>query len=329
SILKQYWGYDAFRGQQEQIIKTVLEGKNVLGLLPTGAGKSLCYQVPALAKGGCCLVVSPLVALMKDQVERLKSIGIKAEALFSGMPYWMMDRILDNAIYGDTQFLYVSPERIQTELMQHRLNKLPLSLIAIDEAHCVSQWGFDFRPAYLQLESVQEMHPSVPVIALTATATPKVEEDIIVQLNLKNPTKFKQSFIRSNIAYRIWKRNDKKTALLELVKKYNGSGIVYARSRRACEELSAWLKDNNCNASFYHAGLHREERDRRQSDWQNNVTQTMVCTNAFGMGIDKPDVQLVAHWHLPDSMEAYYQEAGRVGRDGNQAFAYLLYNKRD
>lgn len=328
-ILRLYWGYDRFRPLQEEIIQSVLNGQDTLALLPTGGGKSICFQVPALVQEGMCLVISPLIALMKDQVENLKQREIQAEAIYSGMHYRDIDRILDNAAYGGLKFLYVSPERLTTELMQERLRKMPVKLLAVDEAHCVSQWGYDFRPPYLQIAETREMLPGVPVLALTATATPPVVKDIQEKLAFKKGKVLQKSFARSNLAYVVLQEEGKEKKLVEILQKTRGSAVVYVRSRRRTKELSTWLRQHRIHADYYHAGLLQDTRTAKQEAWMHNKIRVIVSTNAFGMGIDKADVRTVVHMDLPDSLEAYFQEAGRAGRDEQKAFAVLLYNQSD
>jgi len=329
SILKQYWGFDAFRAQQREIIQEALDGRDVLALLPTGGGKSICFQVPALCKEGICIVISPLVALMKDQVENLKEKGINAVALHSGLHYSQIDTILDNCVYGNVKFLYLSPERLRTEIVQVRLQKMNVNLIAVDEAHCISQWGYDFRPPYLQIAEIRELLPKVPVLALTATANPKVVDDIQEKLAFKKKNVIRRSFTRDNLSYMVLNETDVKGRLLRVLAKTPGSAIVYLRNRRATKELAQFLETQGQSATFYHAGLSFDERSKRQADWLSDRTRIIVATNAFGMGIDKPDVRLVIHVGFPDSLEAYFQEAGRAGRDDKESFAVALIGKRD
>lgn len=330
SILFKYWKYDAFRPLQEDIIHAVMEGTDTLALLPTGGGKSICFQVPAMLSDGLCLVVSPLIALMKDQVEQLRKRSIEAVAVHSGMRRRQIDLLLDNAVYGQVKFLYVSPERIQTELFIERFKRMKIGLIAVDEAHCISQWGYDFRPPYLQIASLREMCPDVPIIALTASATAQVQRDIIEKLAFRNEgLVFRQSFARPNLSFVVRKTENKDEKLLEILTKVKGPAILYVRSRKATEELARWLKKKNIPASFYHAGLRHEDRTAKQDEWIHNRTRVMVATNAFGMGIDKPDVRLVIHLDLPENLESYYQEAGRAGRDGLRAYAIVLYQDAD
>lgn len=328
-ILQHYWGYPGFRPLQEDIIQSVLAGKDTLALMPTGGGKSICFQVPTLAREGMCLVVTPLIALMKDQVEQLKKRGISAEAVYSGMHYKAIDRLLDNACHGHYKFLYISPERLFTELFAARLPKMPVRLLAVDEAHCISQWGYDFRPAYLQIGEIREVLPDVPVLALTATATPMVVEDIQEKLLFRQNNVFQKSFERQNLSYVVLEEFNKHSRIQELLRKIPGSGIIYVRNRRKTREIAQSLRYHNISADFYHAGLDVEERSEKQDRWIKNDIRVMVATNAFGMGIDKADVRLVVHWELPDGLEAYYQEAGRAGRDGKRSFAVLLYNESD
>lgn len=329
AILKQYWGYDSFRSLQEDIMLSVLEGKDSLALLPTGGGKSLCFQIPALAKEGICIVVSPLIALMKDQVENLNNRGINAIALTSGLRKKEIDTLLDNCIYGKVKFLYVSPERLKQDLFIERFKRMNVNLIAIDEAHCVSQWGYDFRPSYLEIKKLKEYHPNVPFLALTATATKEVVEDIQIQLDFKSKNVFKKSFYRSNLQYVVIKEDDTLSAMLRVIKNVKGSGIVYVRTRRDTMEIARVLTSQRISATHYHAGLSIEERSKKQKDWQENKTRIIVSTNAFGMGIDKPDVRFVINLRAPDSLEAYFQEAGRAGRDERKAYGVLIIADKD
>ncbi len=328
-ILKEYWGYDSFRPLQKEIIQSVLDGQDTLALLPTGGGKSICFQVPALIQEGICLVISPLIALMKDQVYNLNKRGIKAIAIYSGMHYKDIDRAFDNCIHGDIKFLYLSPERLLTDLALARIKQMNVNLLAVDEAHCISQWGYDFRPPYLEIASIRELIPKTPIIALTATATVDVVKDIQEKLEFKKEHLFQQSFKRENLAYVLLREENKISKLDDIIKSVKGSGIVYVRSRRKTKEITLYLKNNNITADFYHAGLSSEQRSKKQEDWINNKIRIMVCTNAFGMGIDKPDVRLVVHMEMPDSLEAYFQEAGRGGRDGHKSYAVVLYNEAD
>jgi ATP-dependent DNA helicase RecQ len=329
-ILKKYWNYDAFRPGQREIIQSVLEAKDTLALLPTGGGKSICFQIPALCKEGICVVISPLIALMRDQVNNLLQRGIPAAAIYSGMSYRAIDRILDNAVFGNYKFLYMSPERLTTEIAQVRLKRMNINLLAIDEAHCVSQWGYDFRPSYLEIANIRAALKNIPVLALTATATPDVIEDIQKKLEFRrNSQVFKQDFSRPNLAYVVRHAEHKETKMLEIVQKVPGSGIIYTRNRRKTQEIAAFLTQNGILADYYHAGLTPDERSSKQDAWINNKIRIMAATNAFGMGIDKPDVRTVVHVDLPNSPEAYFQEAGRGGRDGKKSYAVLLYDKND
>jgi ATP-dependent DNA helicase RecQ len=328
-ILRKYWGYEQFRPLQQEIIQSVLDGQDTLALLPTGGGKSICYQVPALLREGICIVVSPLIALMKDQVENLLKRQVSAAAIYSGMHYRDIDRILDNCIYGHTKLLYLSPERLTTELAQVRISKMNVNLLAIDEAHCISQWGYDFRPPYLRIAEIRELLPKVPVMALTATATEEVIKDIQEKLLFPRENVLRKSFERKNLAYAVLQEENKEQKLLDILQRVPGSGIVYARNRRRTKELAELLQRHKISADFYHAGLTSEERSRKQDEWISGKRRIMVSTNAFGMGIDKPDVRVVAHLELPDSLEAYFQEAGRAGRDEQKAYAVLLYHEGD
>ena len=327
-ILEKYWGHSSFRPMQEEIISAALEGKDVLALLPTGGGKSVCFQVPAMAKDGLALVITPLIALMKDQVQNLEARGIKALAIHAGMTHHEVSLALNNAAYGDFKFLYVSPERLSTALFRSFLDILPINFIVVDEAHCISQWGYDFRPDYLRIGELRKL-VRAPVIALTATATPRVCSDIMEKLAFREPLLLKSSFARPNISYIARKVEDKLGQLLGILSAVRGSGIVYMRNRARCEEIASFLSQNGISAECYHAGLPASLRSERQERWKKGETAVMVCTNAFGMGIDKPDVRVVVHMDLPDSPEAYFQEAGRAGRDGLRSWAVLLWNGSD
>ena len=329
-ILQHYWKYPAFRPMQEEIIQSVLEGKDTLALLPTGGGKSICFQVPALAREGICIVVSPLIALMKDQVEQLQKRKIPAAAVYSGMHSKVIDRILDEAVAGSLKFLYLSPERLKTELARVRIAQMKVNLFAIDEAHCISQWGYDFRPPYLDIPEARDLHPKVPVLALTASATPQVVEDIQEKLDFRRDRAVLQtSFARPNLAYVVLPEENKFKKLTEILTNVPGTGVVYVRNRKRTRQYAEALQKRGFKADFYHAGLSPDERDRRQTAWMNDQTRVVVTTNAFGMGIDKPNVRTVVHLDLPDSLEAYFQEAGRAGRDGDKAYAILLIEESD
>ncbi len=328
-ILKQYWGYDSFRGIQEDIIRSIGEGRDTLGLMPTGGGKSVTFQVPALAQEGMCLVITPLIALMKDQVQNLKRRGIRALAVYSGMSRQDIITTLENAIFGGYKFLYISPERLDTEIFRVKLTKMKISMITVDESHCISQWGYDFRPAYLKIAEVRRLLPGVPILALTATATPEVVKDIQDKLEFREENVFRMSFERANLAYVVRRTENKAGELLHILQRMTGSAIIYARNRRRTKEVTEWLQQQGITADFYHAGLDDAVKDIRQQRWQKGESRVMVATNAFGMGIDKPDVRLVIHLDLPDSIEAYFQEAGRAGRDGQKAYAIILYTKSD
>jgi ATP-dependent DNA helicase RecQ len=328
-ILHQYWGYDSFRPLQEDIISAVLTGKDTLAILPTGGGKSICFQVPAMAMDGLCLVVSPLIALMQDQINQLEKKEISVAGIYAGMSYDTVKSTLQKAAAGEYKFLYVSPERLETRLFGEYLPYLPVKLIAVDEAHCISQWGYDFRPAYLTIAGIRKQKPLVPVLALTASATAEVRQDIVDKLRLKDPSVFRQSFERPNLSYSIFKVESRAARLVEIIQKVPGTAIVYCKTRKKTKEFADLLNAHKINAAFYHAGLKQEERKERQEKWIQNDIRVMVCTNAFGMGIDKPDVRLVVHTAPPDCLENYYQEAGRAGRDGKKAYGVLLYHSSD
>ncbi len=328
-LLKQYWGYDNFRGIQEDIITSIGEGKDTLGLMPTGGGKSITFQVPALAQEGLCLVITPLIALMKDQVQNLKKRGIKALAIYSGMSRQEIVTTLENCIFGNFKFLYISPERLSTEIFRTKLQKMKISMITVDESHCISQWGYDFRPSYLKIAEIRELLPGVPVLALTATATPEVVKDIQSRLHFRKENVFRMSFERKNLAYIVRNTENKTGELLHILRRMPGSAIIYVRNRRRTKEIAELLHNEDITADFYHAGLDDATKDIRQQRWQTGESRVIVATNAFGMGIDKPDVRIVIHMDLPDSIEAYFQEAGRAGRDGQKAYAVILYAKSD
>ncbi|BDS10762.1 RecQ family ATP-dependent DNA helicase [Aureispira anguillae] len=329
-VLKKYWGYDDFRPLQLDIVQSVLDGKDTLALLPTGGGKSICFQVPALCLDGICIVVSPLIALMKDQVKNLVDRGIRAYAIYSGMKIATIDRILDNCIHGGVDFLYLSPERLSSDLAIERIKQMKVTLLAVDEAHCISQWGYDFRPSYLNIAEIRALLPNIPLIALTATATRPVVKDIQEKLVFSQTANvFQKSFARQNLSYVVLYEENKRTKMLNILRKIKGSGIVYVQNRRETQEVAYFLKKNGISAEFYHAGRSGDTREKVQENWINNKVRIMVATNAFGMGIDKPDVRIVIHLTLPDSLEAYFQEAGRGGRDGEKAFGILLYNQSD
>lgn len=328
-ILQQYWHYDDFRGIQREIIESISSGKDTLGLMPTGGGKSITFQVPALAQEGTCIVITPLIALMKDQVQHLRAKGIKAAAIYSGMKRAEILKTLDNCIFGGVKLLYVSPERLASELFLTKLRHMKVSFITVDEAHCISQWGYDFRPAYLNIASIRKIKPEAPVLALTATATLAVIDDIQEKLAFKAKNVFRMSFERKNLAYVVRKAEDKPAELIHIIRHVPGSAIVYVRSRSRCKDIAEALNQEGITATFYHAGLEHATRDERQKEWQRDEKRVMVATNAFGMGIDKPDVRTVIHFDCPDSIEAYFQEAGRAGRDGKKAYAVLLWNGND
>ena len=328
-ILKQYWGYDSFRDLQEEIITSIGEGKDTLGLMPTGGGKSITFQVPALAQEGICIVITPLIALMKDQVQNLRKREIKALAIYSGMTRQEILTALENCIFGNYKFLYISPERLDTEIFRTKLRSMKVSMITVDESHCISQWGYDFRPAYLKIAEIRELLPEVPVLALTATATLEVVTDIQARLKFREGNVFRMSFERKNLAYIVRKTDNKTKEILYILQRISGSAIIYVRNRRRTKEITELLMNEGITADFYHAGLDNAVKDLRQKRWQSGEVRVMVATNAFGMGIDKPDVRIVLHLDLPDSPEAYFQEAGRAGRDGEKAYAVILYSKSD
>ena len=328
-ILQKYWGYPDFRGIQREIIESIGSGKDTLGLMPTGGGKSITFQVPAIAQKGVCIVITPLISLMKDQVDHLRKKGIQAAAIYSGISRDNIVQILENCIFGGVKLLYVSPERLSSELFQAKLRHMRVSFITVDEAHCISQWGYDFRPSYLNISLVRKFVPDAPVLALTATATPEVVGDIQRQLHFKQENVFRMSFERKNLAYVVRKTEDRYNELVHILNSVPGPSIVYVRSRRRTKEIAELLTKNNISATWYHAGLEPAVKDQRQDDWQHDKTRVMVATNAFGMGIDKPDVRLVIHIDVPSSIEAYFQEAGRAGRDGKKSYAVLLCNRSD
>ena len=329
TILKQYWGYDQFRPLQEDIIRSVSNGQDTLALLPTGGGKSICFQVPALMKPGVCVVVTPLIALMKDQVANLKRRDIPAVAIYAGMFYQDVERLLEEVRRGKYKFLYISPERLQSKRFLEYCDGMPVNLLAIDEAHCISQWGYDFRPAYLEIANIRSYFPKVPVLALTASATPRVQRDICEKLLMQQPAVFTKSFARHNLSYSVIKEDNKPEKLLHIIQRVPGTAIVYCRNRKRTREIADMLEQNGIAATYYHAGLTGDERSTRQDLWLKGRIRVMACTNAFGMGIDKPDVRLVIHYDVPDGLEAYYQEAGRAGRDEQKAYAVLLYQEAE
>lgn len=329
SILQKYWGYPDFRGIQRNIIESIASGRDTLGLMPTGGGKSITFQVPALAQEGVCIVITPLIALMKDQVQHLREHGILADAIYADKSRSEILQTLDNAIFGGVKILYVSPERLASEMFQTKLRHIHVSFITVDEAHCISQWGYDFRPSYLQIASIREMKPGIPILALTATATPEVVDDIQERLHFKEKNVFKMSFERKNLAYVVREAEDKQGEMIHILQSVGGSAIIYARSRKRTKEMAQLLSQQGITATFYHAGLDPYVKDQRQKAWQKDEVRVMCATNAFGMGIDKPDVRVVIHIDCPDSLEAYFQEAGRAGRDGQKSYAVLLYNKHD
>lgn len=329
SILKKFWGYDSFRPLQEEIIYSILDSQDTLAILPTGGGKSICFQVPGLLFPGLTLVISPLIALMQDQVDQLNRRGIKAVAIHSGLSARQIDILLDNCAYDNIKFLYISPERLKTPLFLARAEKMSISLLAVDEAHCISQWGYDFRPPYLEIAKFRELYPKIPCIALTASATLEVQEDIKEKLGFKKANHFQKSFTRKNLSYSIFYEENKEKKILEILKNVNGSGIIYVRNRKKCKEIADFLNSYSIQADYYHAGLDSKQRADIQNNWIQNKIRIIVATNAFGMGIDKPDVRIVIHTDLPDSIEAYYQEAGRAGRDEKKAYAVMLLHAHD
>ena len=328
-ILKKYWGYDDFRGIQREIIESILSGHDTLGLMPTGGGKSITFQVPALAQEGVCIVITPLIALMKDQVQNLRSRGIKAAAIYTGLTHDQILQTLENAVFGAVKLLYISPERLSSELFQQKLRHMKVCFICVDEAHCISQWGYDFRPSYLAIADIRRLVPDIPVLALTATATPEVVDDIQNRLHFQKKCVFRMSFERKNLAYVVRRTFNKEQQLVHILQSVPGSAIVYVRSRQRTKEYADLLNKSGIKATFFHAGLDNTLKDQRQMDWQKNKVRVMVATNAFGMGIDKPDVRVVIHIDCPDSLEAYFQEAGRAGRDGQKSYAVLLYDDND
>ena len=329
SVLREHWGFETFRPMQEQIIRSVMDGHDTLALMPTGGGKSLTYQVPAMASDGVCIVVTPLIALMKDQVDNLRKRGISAVAVHSGLTPRQIDIALDNCVYGDIKFLYIAPERLVTEVFRLRVQKMKVSLLAVDEAHCISQWGYDFRPSYLRIAEIRELIPDTPILALTASATKVVEQDIVDKLSLADPAILRSSFARDNLSYSVRAVDDKNEQLLRIIGNVPGTGIVYVRTREGAEKIASWLRDQGESADYYHGGLPNAERSLRQEDWTQGRTRIMVATNAFGMGIDKADVRFVVHYTMCDSLESYYQEAGRAGRDGKRSYAVLLTSPDD
>ncbi len=329
NILQQYWKYSSFRPMQEEIIESVLAGKDTLALLPTGGGKSICFHIPVLMQEGLCLVVSPLIALMKDQVENLNKRGIGALSVHSGMTFYEVRKTLQNAVNGNFKFLYLSPERLETNLFKDFISELNINLIAVDEAHCISQWGYDFRPPYLRIANLREQIPGVPVLALTASATTIVQNDIVEKLKFKHPNIFRTSFEKPNLSYSVFHADSKINKIIEILKNVSGSSIIYCKSRKLTKQVAQLLSLQNVSADFYNAGLSKEERSKKQEAWISNLNRVIVCTNAFGMGIDKPDVKTVIHYDVPDCVENYYQEAGRAGRDGKRAYAVLLFTPED
>jgi len=329
ATLEKYWGYTSFRPLQEDIIQSIYAGRDTLGLMPTGGGKSITFQVPAMMKPGICIVITPLISLMKDQVDNLRSRGIKATTIYTGMTQEEIGTQLENCIFGNYKFLYISPERLSSSLFIHKLKAMDVNLIVVDESHCISQWGYDFRPSYLSIASIRELLPGIPVLALTATATPEVVDDIQDKLHFQQKNVFKKSFVRQNLSYVVRHADDKQQTLIYLLNKVPGTAIVYVRNRKQTQEIAAMLLQAGISADYFHAGLKRETKELRQNLWKNNTCRVMVATNAFGMGIDKPDVRLVVHWDMPGSLEEYFQEAGRAGRDEKRAYAVMLCNKSE
>ena len=329
SVLREHWGFESFRPMQEQIIRSVMDGRDTLALMPTGGGKSLTYQVPAMASDGICIVITPLIALMKDQVDNLRKRGISAVAIHSGLSPRQIDIALDNCVYGDVKFLYIAPERLATDVFRLRVQKMNVALLAVDEAHCISQWGYDFRPSYLRIAEVRELIPDTPILALTASATKLVEQDIIDKLSMSSPAVLRSSFARDNLSYSVRAVDDKNEQLMRIITNVAGTGIVYVRTREGAEKIASWLREQGESADYYHGGLPNAERSLRQEDWTQGRTRIMVATNAFGMGIDKADVRFVVHYTMCDSLESYYQEAGRAGRDGKRSYAILLTSPDD
>ncbi len=329
SVLREHWGFESFRPMQEQIIRSIMDGRDTLALMPTGGGKSLTYQVPAMASDGICIVITPLIALMKDQVDNLRKRGISAVAIHSGLSPRQIDIALDNCVYGDVKFLYIAPERLATDVFRLRVQKMNVALLAVDEAHCISQWGYDFRPSYLRIAEVRELIPDTPILALTASATKLVEQDIIDKLSLVKPAVLRSSFARDNLSYSVRAVEDKNEQLMRIITNVAGTGIVYVRTREGAEKIASWLREQGESADYYHGGLPNAERSLRQEDWTQGRTRIMVATNAFGMGIDKADVRFVVHYTMCDSLESYYQEAGRAGRDGKRSYAILLTSPDD
>ena len=328
-ILIKYWGHTHFRPMQEEIIQSALSGKDTLALLPTGGGKSICFQIPTLMQDGICIVISPLISLMNDQVQHLKSKGIKSAAITSALSKNEVDVALNNCIFGNYKFLYLSPERLQNKLVQERIKQMNVNLITVDEAHCISEWGYDFRPSYLHIAEIREVIPNIPILALTATATSEIVDDIQEKLLFNKKNLLQASFIRKNLSYVVINTEDKRKKIIQILNHFKSSAIVYARSRKKTKEITQFLRNNNISSDYYHAGLDMEIRNQKQEKWMHNESRVMVATNAFGMGIDKANVQVVIHLSAPTSLEVYFQEAGRAGRDGKLAYSILLSNKSD